>query len=217
MSNTEAKMPYKLASGLVVPGVTTIVGILDKHQLIPWANRLGLQGIDCMKERDDKGTIGSLVHSMILADLKGEEVDLADYSQNQIQQAENSYLYYLDWLKGKTLEPVVVETMLISEKYKFGGTPDYYGKVDGELCLIDYKSGFVGDEAYIQTCAYQALLAENNYPIPNKIIILRIPRGEDDKYEEIILTDYEPGWEMFLHLREAYELRKTIKKIMRRG
>ncbi len=37
---------YKLKNGLLVPGVTTVTGVLDKPALIIWANRLGLQGID---------------------------------------------------------------------------------------------------------------------------------------------------------------------------
>jgi hypothetical protein len=36
---------YKLADGSRVPGVTTIVGMKAKPQLIDWANRIGLEGI----------------------------------------------------------------------------------------------------------------------------------------------------------------------------
>ena len=54
MSKTEAKIAarakphtvYRTADGQRVPGVTTVLGILNKPALIKWANNLGLQGID---------------------------------------------------------------------------------------------------------------------------------------------------------------------------
>ena len=43
---------YKLASGARVPGVTTVLSVLNKPALVPWANKLGLEGIDVRKYVD---------------------------------------------------------------------------------------------------------------------------------------------------------------------
>ena len=209
---TKAHIRYKNQAGEIVPGVTTIIGaILAKPQLIIWANRLGLQGIDSTKYRDEKGAIGTLAHAMILADLKGEKVDTDEYSKEQITQAENSYLKWLEWQKGKEFKPVCVETPLVSELHQFGGSPDYLGMINGELILADYKTGFVGKEAYIQTCAYRELLIENGYPPASKIIILGIPRTEDEKFQEIIYTSFDVGWGYFKSLKACYDWDKKIK------
>lgn len=208
---SKAHIRYQNQNGDVVPGVTTIIGQLNKPQLIIWANKLGLAGIDSSKFRDDKADIGTLAHALILADLRGEKFDTSEYSKEQIDQAENSFLYYLDWAKGKQLEPILMESPLVSEKYQFGGTFDYYGEVNDELCLVDYKTGGIYKESYIQTSAYVGLLVEQGHEIPDKIIILGIPRTTDEKFQEVTYTSHEKGWETFLHLRRVYDLLKDMK------
>lgn len=211
MSKTKAHIRYRNIDNEIVPGVTTIIGLLNKPALVPWANKLGLQGIDCSKYTDDKAEIGSLAHAMIMADLKCEKTDTSDYSANQIAQAENCYLSWLEWEKGKDIKPICVEVMLVSEEHQFGGTPDFFGSIDGSLVLGDYKTGGVYKEAYIQTCAYRQLLIENGYPPADKIIILGIPRTEDEKFTEVIYTEFETGWQIFYHLRQVYDLLKKVK------
>ena len=208
---TKAHTIYKNQAGERVPGVTTILNLIAKPNLIVWANRLGLQGIDSTKFRDEKGLIGTLAHDFIMADLKGESTDTSDYSKNQIDQAENAYLKWLTWREDKILNPILLETPLISEAFQYGGTLDYFGEVDGKLTLVDYKTGFVGKECYIQTCAYRELLIENGYPPAEKILILGIPRTEDERFTETPYTNFENGWQYFKLLRQCYDLEKLIK------
>lgn len=211
-NKAKAHIRYRNQAGDIVPGVTTIIGsVLAKPQLIVWANRLGLQGIDSTKYRDEKGLIGTLAHAFILADLKGEKIETDDYSKDQIDQAENCYLKWLEWRKGRELKPVCIETPLVSEVYQFGGSPDYLGMINGDLVLADYKTGFVGKEAYIQTCAYRELLIENGYPPATKILILGIPRTEDEKFTEVSYTSFDTGWQIFQHLLGVYRLLKEVK------
>ena len=40
---------YKTKDGKRVPGVTTILGVINKPALVRWANNLGLQGIDSQR------------------------------------------------------------------------------------------------------------------------------------------------------------------------
>lgn len=208
---TSAHIRYKNNAGDIVPGVTTIIGLLAKPQLIVWANRLGLQGIDSTKYRDDKGDIGTLAHSMIISDLRGEKCDTSDYSQQQIDKAENCYLSWLEWRKHRELKPVGLELPLVSEEYQFGGTVDYYGLIDGVTVLVDFKTGGVWPEATIQTCAYRHLLIENGYPTPSHITILGIPRTEDESFQEKVIINFDTGWEIFRHLRAVYNLNKQLK------
>ena len=140
-----------------------------------------------------------------------EEVDTSDYSAQQIDQAENAYLKWLEWKKDKVLTPYLIETPLVSELFQYGGTPDFLGEVNGILKLVDLKTGYVGKEAYIQTCAYRELLIENGYPPAGRILILGIPRTEDEKFVEIPYTDFENGWQYFKYLRQCYDLEKLIK------
>ena len=212
-NKVKAHIRYKNAAGENVPGVSTIVGQLAKPQLIIWANRLGLQGIDSTKFRDDKAEIGSLAHSMILADLKGEKYDTSAYSQQQINQAETAFLNYLEWRKDKKMETGLVEQALVSETYQYGGTPDWFGLLDGIPTLVDYKTGGIWKEAQIQVAGYAHLIQEKSEGTGAKrIIILGIPRNSEETFRQVIFTDWTAQWEAFKALRQLYDNLKGIKE-----
>ena len=139
----KAKEKYHLKDGSIVPGTTTITGELgwNKNALISWSNKLGLKGIESRKFVDDKAMIGKLAHSFVLAELKDEEVDTKDYTLNQINQAENCLKSYQEWRSKRKIEPIIIEQGLVSENFKYGGAPDFFGKVDDVFSLTDYKKG----------------------------------------------------------------------------
>ena len=62
---------YKLANGKRVPGVTTVLGVINKPALVKWANNLGLQGIDSTTYVDETAKVGTLAHEMIQEYLGG--------------------------------------------------------------------------------------------------------------------------------------------------
>ena len=207
----KAHIRYKNKNGDIIPGTSTIANMLDKPALAPWANKLGLKGIDSNAYSREMAAIGTLAHAMIMAELKNEKLDTSDYSQEQINKAENSFLSWLEWRKGKELSPLLLETPLVSETWQFGGTPDFLGLIDNTLVLADYKTGGIWREAYIQTCAYRQLAIENNYPAADKILILGIPRTEDEKFQEVSYTSFDNGWNVFVLLKQVYEQLKEIK------
>ena len=202
---------YKLQDGTIVPGVTTILGILNKPALVPWANKLGLQGIDSSKYVDEKAKIGTLAHQMIADYLKGVTTDTSEYSKVQIDQAENATLSFFEWEKTHPIEPVLIEERIVSEEYRFGGTIDCLARLNGELCLIDFKtSRGIFPEMLIQVVAYRQLLIESGYDV-TKINILRIGRTEDEGFEERLVNHLDKRWEIFLHCLEIYRLQKEVK------
>lgn len=111
-TKTKAHQIYKLADGTRVPGVTTILQILNKPALVKWANNLGLQGIDSTKYRDKMGDIGTLAHAMIVACLRGETFDDSEYSKDDIDKAENCLISFYNWLDENELEPLLLEHRL---------------------------------------------------------------------------------------------------------
>lgn len=215
---------YRTQDGQKVPGVTTIIGILAKPALIHWSWKLGTQGIDYRKFRDEKANVGKLAHLMIMDYLKGDKTDTSEYSQKEIEQAENSMLSFLEWEKGHKLEPILIEEPLVSEHYKYGGTPDFIGNlhkgINGMGCIdiIDFKTGSgIYDEYIIQLSAYKHLFMETNIDILGEGIIktriLRIPRSKDEAFEERLVSEreLEIGWEIFKHCLQIYTLRKQWK------
>jgi hypothetical protein len=212
-----AKQVYKDKNGTKLPGVTTITAELgwNKGVLINWANKLGLKGIESTKFVDDKAAIGTLAHDMVLNHLKHGIVNTADYSANQISQAENCLLSYHNWEKGKVIEPIMLEEPLVSEVYKFGGTMDFFGKIDGVITLNDFKTGKgIYDEYFIQVAGGYLILLEENGQKVEAIQILNIPRSEDEAFQVKPLP--KEKWDIckkiFLNCLDNYQLKRKLTK-----
>jgi len=179
----KVKSPYFLKDGVPVPGVTSVLKLRAKPPLVPWANKLGLAGIDSQKYTDEKAAIGTLAHSMSLKQFRSDlpDLDLSEYSKLEIDLAQNCALKFYEWQKAHVLEPILVEEKLVSEVHRYGGTPDFYGKVDGVLTLLDLKTGGLYPEAWIQLAAYGVLLEEQGHQIDQRIL-LNIGRDETENF-----------------------------------
>lgn len=143
--------------------------------------------------------------------LKNIKPDISKYSAQDVERAENCLIKYFDWDKGHRVEPILVESPLISEQYHYGGTIDLFANVDGVLTLIDFKTGkAIYTEFFYQLSAYEQLLAEHGY---NWEItkILRIGRDEIEGFEERTIGKLDKQWEIFLACKKIYELRKEVK------
>jgi len=188
---------YYLRDGTEVPGVTTVLGVMAKPALIRWANQQGLKGIDTTKYVDSMAAVGTLAHAMIEAHLTGETADTSDYSHNQIDLAENAVLSYLSWEKGHDLRVIRTEAQLVSEDYRFGGTIDCYGVLDGVPTLVDFKtSKAIYDEHLYQVSAYAALLEEHDYVV-DRIMILQVGRDETEGFSTRTLDDWTHEFHIF--------------------
>jgi len=209
--NTKIHQVYTLSSGEIVPSVTTVIGLLAKPQLIEWAWKQGINGYDIHKIKNSTADAGSLAHQMILDFLKLQRTDTKEYSKDIIDLAENSFLSFLEWQKHKTIEPILIETSLVSERYKYGGTLDFYGKLDGILTLVDWKTGSGIYDSYVyQLSAYRNLLIENGYENPERVMIVRINREENERFEELVKKNTDIEFEIFKRLVEIYHLQKQL-------
>lgn len=218
MSDTHLRQhtPYYNKAGKRVPGTTTISGILDKSRfLVPWANKLGLQGIDSRKCVDEKANAGTCAHLMILCHVEHREQDLRSFTQFEIDQAENSFLKYLDWEKRHAVEAIASEKQIVSEEYQFGGTIDSYCKVDGRLTLLDFKTcKAIYDEHWLQVGGgYGILLEEAGLPY-EEVRILQVGRDATEGFSEQYrpYADLAPEREIFKLCRKIYELQKQTRR-----
>ena len=179
-----SKPDYRLKDGTPVVGVTTALRVLDKSTfLIPWAVKMTKEGVDAIRYRDERAMIGTLAHAMSLSTLKGEPPDFYDYSEREVDLATNAFWKFTAWLKGHEVKPMMVEQGMVSEVYRFGGTPDFYGYVDGTLTLMDLKTGNIYPEHWYQLSAYGILLDELGHRVEQRIL-LNIGRDETENFVE---------------------------------
>lgn len=211
VKKTRIHTVYKKQDGTRVPSVTTILGVLNKPALLDWAWKMGTQGLDYKAVRDDAAGVGTLAHYLILCHLKGETPDTSEYSAQDIDRAENCLIKYYDWQDEHAIKPVIVETPLVSEEWGYGGTVDCLAELNGELILIDHKTGkAIYPEMFYQLAAYRELLKENGHDITNARI-LRIGRDDTEGFEERVATNLDKQWEIFSHCLQIYNLQKETR------
>ncbi len=204
---------YRLADGTKVPGVTTVLGVINKPQLVKWANNLGLQGIDSSSYVDATARIGTLAHEMIQEYLGGPEWDRSAFTREEIDTAENAVLSFYEWERqtGHKMETVAIEMPVVSETFGYGGTVDWLGYIDGKLWLVDIKTskGLFPEHEY-QVSAYDRALFELGYEVAG-VRLLRVGRSEDEGFDDHVLSNVQlnAGWKVFT---SALDLYKNIKK-----
>lgn len=210
-AKTRIHTVYKDSKGNRLPSVTTVLNILAKPSLIDWAWQMGTQGLDYKAVRDTAGNIGTLAHYLIMCDIKDEDADTSEYSSADTAKAETCLIKYWEWSKSHKVEPLMVETPLISEQYQFGGTIDFFGKVDGQPTLLDFKTGKgIYDEFFYQLAAYEQLLTEAGQLV-EITRILRIGRNEDEGFEERTTGNLDKQWQIFLNCLNIYKLQRAIR------
>lgn len=216
MAKTKAHQKYRLVDGTIVPSVTTIIQELgwNKNALVAWARREALAGNDPNKVRDQAADVGSLVHALIEAHFKGTEVDLSKYSEQNINKAKTCFSNFLKWKENHIQEVWYSELQLVSETYRYGGTIDFVGLIDGVPSLMDFKSSSgVWPEYKIQVAAYQNLFSENFAPARLQGHLLQLDKNGDG-FHHVVLgyqdKELKPAWEVFLHCLEIYKLKKMV-------
>lgn len=150
--------------GQYVPGVTTILGCLDKPALPKWAAKsvaeyvaanpdatetlrsLGESGmVKALAEipwqkRDDAAARGTTLHDYAEQLLKGEEVDVTDELVPVVE-------YALQFMEDWQIEPLATELAVGSREHWYAGTADLfasYKRPDSGhegVAIFDWKSG----------------------------------------------------------------------------
>ena len=165
----ESSHRYTL-DGDSVPGVTTIIGVLDKPALPKWAagmvaefvadneediaalRRMGrnpmvsaLKGMPWQK-RDDAGARGTTFHDFAERIARGEDVEVPP---EQVGMVEAALQFMEDW----HVEPVLIEAAVASREYKWAGKLDLIADCEAPneagstatpfkgRAIFDWKSG----------------------------------------------------------------------------
>lgn len=215
---------YYSKAGDKLPGVTTICGIAkDSGPLVMWAyktgrehERLVAQGKPAPRHLydvvDAAANIGTLAHECCEASIKG--LPLPEIPNEVYGPVIMAYGQFQAWQSQTKLKIVATEVSAVSEKYRFGGTLDFICEIDGQLCLGDFKtSNAVYPEMLIQLAAYRELWNEINpeHPITGPSHLLRISKENAD-FAHHSYGDLSDAWQMFLRLREVYDLQAKLKR-----
>ena len=92
-----------------------------------------------------------------------------------------------DWAASVELEPIFVEQIVYSRRYRYAGTMDLFARVNGVETVIDWKTGkAVYAESGLQNVAYQSALIEMGHGAPTAGLVVRLPKVQTDPAFEVV-------------------------------
>jgi len=159
---------WYLIDGEPYRNVTTILGIIDKgYAYDEWLKNVG-HNAEIIVDR--AGKLGTVVHRLIERTLLGDTVKYSDLDIYEDHIGVAYWERYLRWCafwKDLTSEskveykPEGIEFICHSKKYKYAGTVDLVARVNGQLCIYDWKTGTsLHEENFLQVSAYMKALEE---------------------------------------------------------
>ncbi len=173
---------YKV-EGVKVPSVTRVVDGCFPKDLTHWALSIGQEEYD--KVINDALEIGNDTHQWIEHYINYGHA--CTEPEDYISKSVNAFL---DWTTEYNPEWVDAERKVYCDKYKYAGTVDAVAKINGRVCVIDFKtSKKVYKPYHLQVTAYAQAIKRmdglRRWPLG---IILRLDK-ETGKFEHKV---FEP-------------------------
>src|SRR5262245_39058381 len=207
-------------NGVRVPGVTTVIGTSlgwNKGALMHWAWTEGKEGRNYRDTQQSAADAGTLAHAMVEAQIRQRRFEAPPTaSPDDLRLAKPSFSAFEEWFGNTRIELVETEVHLVSEEYRFGGTPDALGRVKGQLALLDWKtSKGIYSEYLIQLAAYEHLWNSNRgEQITGGIHCCRFDKSTGGFSHHWWPSEaLEPAWQSFIRLRDLYDLERQMKKL----
>lgn len=213
-----------------VDGVTTVLSIINKPALLPWAAKMASEEVArCLKpgvgldeleiielcdrakkayraKAERAATIGSAVHAWI-----EDWINKKNPPMPTNPEMRNGVDAFLRWVSSHNVQFLNAEEKIFSRKNYYAGTFDFEALIDGELYLGDIKtSSGIYDEMFFQTAAYQAARMEEFHDkkyVGNIIVNCR----KDGTLESKVSTEFEANHNAFLAALTLYRRTKELK------
>jgi ATP-dependent exoDNAse (exonuclease V) beta subunit len=195
--NTEYGRYYRIPSGEIYPSVTTVLDTVPHPELDAWRDAVGHDKAD--KIAAEAARRGTRFHAYCEAWLKGERPKLDVFDTQAFFGIERHL---------KLIKPYLIETRMYSSKLRSAGTLDCFGKYDGTLAIIDFKTTrrdkFPGeyDTYWMQTSAYAAMIYEHTGKSVNDLILIFQNTSGETTVERQKTRDWLGK---YMSVREAFE------------
>jgi hypothetical protein len=223
------------ANGKYAPSATGIIGVMAKVGLESgnWAAKAATKYLYiqyCLQElatdshhwklaetahkmkKDKAADVGTRVHKFAQQVMDGEE-DLQFPSDPQGRAGATAFL---NWYHQNKVQAHATERMVYSRNYHYAGTTDFVGVVNGERCILDFKTSNHFATPYLamrlQLKAYAAAIEEElgcDQITTGWIVRLDKESGLPDPHRVELTDDHG---ELFFGIRAIYDLYKRLDK-----
>lgn len=214
----ESNHSYTL-HGKRIPGTTTISGLMPKPGLPMWAAKEAINAIldhpekddisytwiltekerlikAHLRKRDSAGERGTLFHSIMETYLRSGTVPLPK-EYKSMQKIIDKVISYLS-----QYEILASEAVVGSVVHEYGGKIDLLVKKDNRITLIDFKTGGVYENSWIQQAGYKIALEEMGIRVDDRVILQVDLKSKVHKFEALDCpTPMTFDTEIFIALR----------------
>lgn len=221
---------YHSLDGIPLYGTTTVLGVIAKPALIPWASNMAVEAIrkewklnkpftklerEAILEKGKHahtakkkagGSVGTDVHKLIERWIKTGRMPAKKTDADTVAMFEN----FVNWAIDNKVEFLFAEKMIYSEKYWYGGIVDFVCIMDGKRFVGDIKtSNGIYPEHFLQMGAYDICLQEMGEPKADGYIIVNLQKS--GKIRTKHFTNTEKYQEAYIHALELFKTLKTMK------
>ena len=188
MNITRDERHRYFVDGVLWPGVTSVLKVINRPQLNRWREQQGTRQADSIA--NTAADHGHLVHAM--ASLYAEGVPFVPLSEEEAANVGPRVEAFFCWYEANVEEFYGTELFVAHPQYHYAGTLDFLLRLRGDDCptLVDVKSGkSVWPEARAQTAAYReaalcGILAELGFKKCRRGV-LHVPEGcKEAKFKE---------------------------------
>jgi CRISPR/Cas system-associated exonuclease Cas4 (RecB family) len=158
----------------------------------------------------DAINIGNITHEWVEAAINWKLEGGNIPKMPKQEEAVNAIDAFKDWVSQNVVEWKSSEEKLFNRKYRYAGTVDARAIINGEYCVIDWKtSKAVYPEYHLQVAAY-AKAVEDIHGIPvDATYILRCDKATG-RFEAVRSTAIEQNFQAFL---AALTLHRRMKEL----
>ena len=201
---------YFTTDGTKVVASTTVCNrFKESGGLVQAANNVGLEGKTLEEAWYGAKGIGSEVHAMVESYLHGEDI-----GQPKTLEAMNGFEAFREWWEAGKFTAVYTEVPIVSDTYRFGGTPDAILRDSkGRLCLGDWKvaNGLFSNNLW-QIASYGLLVEEwLGEKLTGGYHLVQFSKEHGD-FTHKHFPELNDAARLFLMLRDAYDLDRAVAK-----
>ena len=223
--------------GEYVPACTTILNNIAKPALIPWAANEGAKfyGMNAGKTMGKnpsmteaemakgirnafRSTSGSAINVGLAVHKWCEEAILWKLGRGEIPEmptkwteAENAINAFREWVKQHDVNWLSPEEKVYNRVHRYAGTVDAVAEVDGEFCVIDWKTSKAIYSPYHLQCAAYAKAVEDIYGREvDCAYVLRFDKTTGD-FEAAKSSEIEENFRGFLGSLALYTRLKELE------
>ena len=113
------------------------------------------EGAECWNEEKSATTIGTVAHRFAYEELRWragltdhrpklpityDPVLMPEFTDKMVDATNSSVLAALDFFDAHHIKPFLLERPVWCPQEGYLGTPDFFGEIDGEFCVLDFKS-----------------------------------------------------------------------------